>query len=194
MLQFFLDVLDDTTVPDIDLLTPNHGQVGSSVTIDGADFGVTQDISIVTIDGILATVSSWSNLQIIAVVPVGATGTADVIVTVGGNDSNTETFTVDPTILPPTPNSGHVGGSITITGASFGATQGASTITLNGVTMTVTAWSDTSITATVPNTNSGNIIITVGGTATNSWAFAVVGGASGTQVWNRIDIPLKMGI
>jgi hypothetical protein len=40
------------------------------------------------------------------------------------------------------------GASYTITGTNFGATQGSSTVTLNGVTQTVTSWSATSITCT----------------------------------------------
>jgi len=39
--------------------------------------------------------------------------------------------------------------SAVITGTSFGATQGSGTVTLGGVTQTVTAWADTSITVTV---------------------------------------------
>src|SRR6267378_476088 len=56
-----------------------------------------------------------------------------------------------PGILKLSPLSGFPGTSVTITGVNFGATQGASTVTFNGVAATtVTNWSDTSITAIVP--------------------------------------------
>ena len=41
------------------------------------------------------------------------------------------------------------GDSLVITGTAFGASQGAGSVTIGGVTQTVTAWADTSITVTV---------------------------------------------
>jgi len=41
------------------------------------------------------------------------------------------------------------GASLTITGTAFGASQGSGDVKINGITQTVTAWSDTSITVTI---------------------------------------------
>jgi hypothetical protein len=54
-----------------------------------------------------------------------------------------------PTITNVTPSSFDSGiTGIVIAGSGFGASQGSSTLTIGGVTQTVTAWSDTSITFT----------------------------------------------
>lgn len=41
------------------------------------------------------------------------------------------------------------GASLTITGTNFGASQGSGDVKINGITQTVTAWADTSITVTI---------------------------------------------
>ena len=72
-------------------------------------------------------------------------------------------------------NSGAVGTPVTITGTNFGATQGTSTVAFNGTLSTPTAWSATSVTASVPaGATSGNIIVTVGGVASNGLLFTVL--------------------
>jgi len=54
------------------------------------------------------------------------------------------------------------GGSVTITGVNFGSAQGS--VTLGSTALTVTAWSDTSITATVPaGATSGTIYVNASG-------------------------------
>lgn len=54
-----------------------------------------------------------------------------------------------PSIITVAPTSGPVATPVTISGSNFGATQGASTITFNGVTATPTSWSASSITVPV---------------------------------------------
>jgi len=54
------------------------------------------------------------------------------------------------TAVPSTVARGETG--LVITGTSFGATQGAGTVTFGGESCTVTSWADTSITVTVPST------------------------------------------
>ena len=54
------------------------------------------------------------------------------------------------------------GSSLTITGTSFGATQGAGSVTIGGITQTVTSWADTSITVTVARgTNKYGVAVNV---------------------------------
>jgi subtilase family serine protease len=79
--------------PMITSLSPTGGPAGTSVTISGSQFGFNQGASTVTFNGVSAGVNSWSNTQIVAIVPPGAT-TGPVIVTVNGRASNGPTFTV----------------------------------------------------------------------------------------------------
>ena len=72
------------------------------------------------------------------------------------------------------PTSGYYATSVTITGRHFGSSQGTSTVTFNGVTATPTSWSDTSIVVPVPfGAGSGNVIVTVSGTASNGMNFSM---------------------
>src|SRR5216684_3305282 len=144
--------------PSITNLNPTSGTVGTSVTITGTNFGTTQGSSTVTFNGTAATPTSWSATSIVAPVPAGAT-TGNVVVTVGGVASNGVSFTVAPSITSLTPTAGAVGTSVTITGTSFGTTQGTSTVTFNGTAATPTSWSATSIVAPVPaGATTGNVV------------------------------------
>ncbi len=70
----------------------------------------------------------------------------------------------------------NAGASFTITGTDFGATAG--TVTFNGETAVVSSWSDTSITALVPNDaygRSSNItVFSASNVQSNPWAVSVV--------------------
>jgi len=67
-----------------------------------------------------------------------------------------------------------VGTSVTIAGANFGAAQGTSTVKFNGITATPTSWSAGSIVAPVPaGATTGNVVVTVGGVASNGVSFTV---------------------
>ncbi len=161
--------------PNITSLNPTAGAVGTSVTIAGANFGSTQGSSTVAFNGTAATPTSWSTASIVVPVPTGAT-TGNVVVTVGGAASNGVAFTVTsaPIITSVTPSSGLVGTSVTIAGANFGSSQGSTTVTFNGTAATPTSWSATSIVAPVPSgATTGNVIVTVGGVASNGVAFTV---------------------
>jgi RHS repeat-associated protein len=78
-----------------------------------------------------------------------------------------------PNITSLTPSTGAASTSVIVAGSGFGSLQGASTITLNGVAATVTSWSDTSITATVPSgATSGNVVVN-NGSQSNGLPFTV---------------------
>src|SRR5271166_2940023 len=89
-----------------------------------------------------------------------------------------------PSITSLSPTSGAVGASVTITGTSFGSTQGTSTVKFNGTTVTtIGSWSATSIVATVPTgATTGNVVVTVSGTASNGVSFTVVAAPSITSL------------
>ena len=162
--------------PVITNLSSPSGAVAQSITITGTNFGASQVTgSKVAFNGTTAPVTSWSDTSIVVPVPAGAT-TGNVVVSAAGVDSNGLPFTVTPAITNLSPNSGAVGASVVITGTSFGASQGGSTVTFNnGQLATATAWSDTSITVTVPNSAvTGNVTVTVGGNTSPGVNFTVV--------------------
>lgn len=163
--------------PSITSLTPNSGVAGTPVTISGANFGTTQGGSTVTFSGTMAAPTSWSATSIVAAAPAGVT-TGNVVVTVGGQVSNGMIFSVaappGPAITNVAPNPAAVGSSVTITGSNFGATQGTSTVKFNGTTAVPTSWSAASIVTLVPvGATSGNVVVTVGGQASNGFSFTV---------------------
>lgn len=160
--------------PQISSLAPTSGSASTSVTIFGTGFGATQGTSAVRFNGVAATATSWSGTQIVAQVPCSTT-TGLVVVTVNGTNSNGVNFVVIPQLATIGPSSGTTGTSVTLTGCSFGPSQGASTVTLNGVTATVAAWAMTSITVSVPaDATTGNVVVRVGGNPSNGLPFTVL--------------------
>src|SRR2546425_9362966 len=152
------------------------GVVGTLKKIAGANFGATQGTSTVKFNGIAAAPTSWGATSIVVPVPAGAT-TGNVVVSVAGMASNGLNFTVTPpppSITSLSPSAGAIGASVTIAGANFGASQGTSTVTFNGVNTTPTSWSASSIIAPVPvGAATGNVVVTVVGIASNGVLFAV---------------------
>src|SRR5262249_49474274 len=74
-----------------------------------------------------------------------------------------------PQITGTSPTSGATATAVTISGSGFGATQGSSTVAFNNVNATVSSWSDTQITASVPSTaTTGPVKVTVSGVASNT--------------------------
>jgi IPT/TIG domain-containing protein len=81
--------------PAIVSISPTSGRVGSQATIAGLSFGSTQGSSTVTFNGVAAPVGSWTLNSITVTVPGGA-ATGNVVVNVGGLNSNSMQFTVTP--------------------------------------------------------------------------------------------------
>ena len=150
--------------------SPKGGAAGTVVTITGSGFGASQGTSTVTFGTPTAAVSSWSDTQIVATVPAGAT-TSPIRVTVGGSGSNSPiNFNVASVVVSSiTPATGMRGSQVQINGSGFGATQGTSSVTINGWTATASSWSDGQITATVPvSASTGPVRVVVGGIGSNT--------------------------
>ncbi len=167
--------------PYLASLDPTSGAVDAIVTINGLRFRETQGSSVVTFydgaAGIPATVTSWSNTQILCKVPAGA-ATGDVTVTVDGQVSNGIFFTVTavpaPSITSISPDYGPTGTTATISGSNYGTTQ--ETVTFGGgaVATAFTSWTDTQIICDVPaSAVTGNASVTVGGITSNGILFTV---------------------
>jgi RHS repeat-associated protein len=170
------------SAPSITSLSVTSGAVGTSVTITGTNFGSSQGTSTVKFNGTTATVTTWSATTIATSVPSGAT-TGNVVVFASGVNSNGVNFTVVPKITSLSPTSGAVGASVTITGTTFGSTQGSSTVKFNGTAGTPTSWSATSIVMPVPSgATTGNVVVTVSSQASNGVSFTVVPAPSITSL------------
>ncbi len=110
------------------------------------------------------------------VIPVQLTGPGYTIVfTPSLSGAGSATYVLTPSIASISPTSGVVGTSVTITGTNFGSTQGSNTVTFNGTAAAVSSWSATSIVAVVPSgATTGNVVVTIGGVASNGVAFTVI--------------------
>jgi phosphatidylserine decarboxylase len=77
-------------------------------------------------------------------------------------ESNTKTFTLkNPLISGVTPASGTIGAAVRISGNYFGASQGKSTVTFNGVEAAVSSWTNTVIMCTIPvGATTGPVLVT----------------------------------
>jgi YD repeat-containing protein len=78
-------------------ISPAAGAVGATVTITGTGFGASQSDSVVTFDGVAATVSSWSDTQIVAIVPAGA-ATGPVTVEVAADTADGPTYEISTSV------------------------------------------------------------------------------------------------
>ena len=121
-------------------------------------------------------------------VRVSATGYAThlstgISVVAGGTSTLNVAVVPQPAITNVAPASGIVGTAIAVTGLNFGATQGTSTITFNGVASTPSSWGASSIVVPVPaGATTGPVVVTVAGALSNSVSFTVLftGGITGT--------------
>ena len=86
--------------------------------------------------------------------------------------AHTQATPVNLAITSLSPAGGTAGTTVVIAGNGFGATQGSSTVTFNGVVAQISAWSSTSITVVVPyKAGSGPVVVTVNGAQTNGVYF-----------------------
>ena len=165
------------TMPIISGITPASGGIGTSVTINGSNFGSSQGTSTVNFNSIAATsITSWTNNQIIAAVPSNATSGPVTIVANSIRSNGNFTFTVyNPVISSLSPSTGQVGATVTINGSGFTAGEGTgSEVQFNGVNASVVTWTNTSICVLVPTgATSGPVTVTKAGVISNSVPFSV---------------------
>ena len=159
--------------PAITGFSPTSAPVGAPVTITGTGLLDGGNNATVTFNGIPAVISSDTSDSIQVTVPAGATSGPISVFVNGISVKSSSNFTVAvPQISLLNPNYGAPAALIGITGTTFGATQGNSSVTINGALCGVTAWSDTSITIRVPsNASTGDLVVRVGGATSNGAAF-----------------------
>lgn len=159
--------------PVITDVSPSSGAVAAAVIVTGTDFGTTSGT--VRFNGIAASVVSWTPTSLRVAVPSGATS-GGLTIEVGGVSSNAVPFTVAPTphIAAINPASSVTGGLVVVSGANFGASQGLGSVRFGDQGATVNAWSDTSVTVTVPARAGGDVVLRVNGANSNRVPFAVL--------------------
>src|SRR5579863_9177510 len=140
--------------PTITSLSITSGIVGAQVTITGTGFGSAQGSSTVQFNGMTATASTWTDTSITVAVPSGATS-GNVIVNVGGVNSNGESFTV--TQIP----TGWTDADVGTAGVAGSATYARGTYTVKGAGQGISGTSDGFNFAYQPLSGDGTIIARV---------------------------------
>jgi RHS repeat-associated protein len=163
-----------TPTPSISGLSKTFGSAGTTLTISGNSFGNPQGSgSIVTFNGVSATIGNWTNTAISVTAPSGAT-TGNVVVSVNGVPSAGMMFTYIPSITSLQPIPVLADGLITIGGNNFGAPLATDKVAFNGVSATINTWGNTSIQAVVPgNVTAGTVVVSVNGVASNPFSFSL---------------------
>ena len=179
-----------TGPPAIGSLTPVSGLPGGLVTIAGTNFSTN---GTVTFAGTPASVRSWTSTSIVAAVPQTA-ASGSVVVDVFGVLSNGVPFTVSaaPAITAVTPATGSAGQLVTISGSAFGASEGTSMVTFDGLLARVNNWSDTALSVVVPrDVSSGPVVVRVASRPSNAVTFSVpTGTLAGTVTRVSDDAPI----
>lgn len=182
------------SLPVINAVTPSNGAPGTWVTLSGTSFGnfsgsVTFTGAAGPVQAVLANCNnSWSNTQIIVVVPEAAEDGPITILTDGDKSETTfddngpllADFDVNSVIHPGlceiNPDSGSVNDAVTLIGENLGTERGVSKIIFDATEAgSYNYWSDTSADVTVPALPDGEYSVTVStdGVSSNSVSFAV---------------------
>jgi hypothetical protein len=179
-----------SATPIVTSIVPSSGRPGTIVTISGSNFGPSNNS--VAFNGQSATISTWSDTSIVVVVPLSV-ATGNVVVTAPGGQSNAVNFSVVPLVTSVSPVSGFPGAPVTIAGSNFGATPGQ--VQIGQLPMTITSWTDTSVTATVPaDAINGNIVLTTNDLSpSNASSFTVDHGGPLLQL-SISDAPLQVNL
>ncbi len=151
--------------PTVSSVEPSEAMVGEAVTITGIDFGSDESAVAVTFSGTEASIISFSDTEIKVTVPDVVTG--DLVVTIGEEVIYSDIFNIvekpQPTVTNVEPGEAMVGETVTITGTDFGSDESAVVVSFSGTEASITSFSDTEIQVTVPNVDSGNLVVTVEG-------------------------------
>lgn len=162
-----LPVPSGSDAPLISEVSPTSGPAGTAVTITGVNFGYSRGVSVVTIGGLQLQVITWSDSEIVAVIPQDAT-TNLIRVLVGGIPAESPyAFTVDavPFLSAVIPDVLEVGQSMRLYGRDLGSDAGSVILTPQegssdqGATTvsggSITSWSNSLITIDrLPSLNS----------------------------------------
>ena len=138
-------------LPVVTGIYPASATAGSTVTINGFQFGSSQGSSVVRIGSVNCDqILSWTDTQIQCIVPDTASSGAVIVVTDTWTSIDSVILKIPPQITSVAPSSGTRRSTVQIAGTHFGAVRGK--VKFGSVRAAVTQWSDTSITCIVPAT------------------------------------------
>ena len=174
--------------PHITYLTPDTGSASTAVTLYGTDFGVSQASGTVSIGGASASVSSWSDTQVVATVAAGAvSGVAKL--QQNGIWTNAVTFTV-----PPTGNAPAITLTPNVLSLLVGETRAIQSLNAQSTPVTGLGWTSSDaavvtlssadppvLTAVAP----GHVTITAGGASSDVTVYAGPALPTGTVLWSN---------
>jgi hypothetical protein len=163
-----------TILPHINNVNPTSATTGSSVTVNGTNFGATQGTGTVTVKGFSTTPTAWSNTSISFPIPANAVD-GNIVVTRSDGKPTSIAFDVIPTISSLDPVRREVGQQLTITGSGFGTAQNGGVVTFLGGSnpdtdaVSYVSWGATQIVVVVPvGAKTGQVKVTVNDTSVGS--------------------------
>ncbi len=168
-----------TITPVVESMTPSTGNVDDTVTISGWNFNPVATNNYVVFnagsdDEVAATVLEASSTQLVIRAPAAETGPVEIY-TDGQKAEGDVSFTYPPFISQITPGEVMAGDSIVITGLNFEDVEQRNTVTVGGVTLTVSSSTAHEITARTPlNLSSGTVEVTVNGLSSSEPEFLSV--------------------
>ena len=168
-----------TITPVVESLTPSTGNVDDTITISGWNFNPVATNNYVVFnagsdDEVAATVLEASSTQLVVRAPAAETGVVEIY-TDGQKAGGDVAFTYPPLVSQVTPGEVMAGDSIEITGLNFEDVEQRNTVTVGGVTLTVTSATAHEITARTPlNLSSGTVEVTVNGLKSSEAEFLSV--------------------
>ncbi|WP_212003629.1 IPT/TIG domain-containing protein [Chitinophaga sp. HK235] len=162
--------------PSITTIAPLSGPVGSVITITGENFSELMEEDTVTINGKAVTILDASARQLVLNVPAGTT-TGPLKIVVNGQQVNGPAYTVQALgIIRLVPDNGLAGSIITVKGTGFDPTPANNRVTLNGMSITVSAATDSTLTVTMPTgISTGNLNVSTGSLAATGPVFRRAG-------------------
>jgi RHS repeat-associated protein len=169
----------DATMPIISGVSPPFGAIGTPVTITGSHFGSSQGSGTVKFNGAAATVTSWTDTQIVAMVPANAaTGAVSVVANSIQSNTNYSFTFYNPVITSISPDTAQVGATVTVNGSGFGTGQQTGfQLLFNGVPtqyVDYSNWTDNKIISFVPQgATTGPVTVSLNGIVSNSVQFSV---------------------
>ncbi|MBU4175257.1 MAG: IPT/TIG domain-containing protein [Actinobacteria bacterium] len=185
--------------PGMDTVEPEQAYRGDFIYIWGSNFAGEQGGSKVTVGGAeVASYGYWSDNLLQVEVPSGAAG-GTVVVTVGGHQSDTGTFSLleTPSVASVSPPEAHAGDIVEVRGSWFLDELGASYVSFNGVVGSdYQSWSDGEIKVRVPaGAVTGDLTANVNGHASNAVGFTVLpGGGPVVKITEPADSSAVAGL
>lgn len=162
--------------PVIKIVTPLSAPAGVLVNISGDYFSSLADEVSVSFNGQPAVITTTADKQMSVKVPAGA-GSGKMLVTVNGQQADGPLFKEQSLgVKQLIPDNGLAGTEVIVKGMGFSTNAGDNLVTFNGITLPVTAATDTTLRVVVPvGISTGTVEVKVGSLAATGPVFKRAG-------------------